>query len=66
MNSINSAINAVLQAKSTAVRQQIGYALFAQSQKATKLQGEAALELLNATAQLSKSPGKGQRLDVVG
>jgi hypothetical protein len=66
MNSVNSAISAVMQAKNTAVQQQIGYALLAKSQAATKQQGQAALELLNAAAQMSKSPDKGQRLDVVG
>ena len=66
MNSVNSAINAVMHAKNAAVQQQIGYALLAKSQTATKQQGQAALELLNAAAQLGKSPDKGQRLDVVG
>jgi len=66
MSSINTAINAVMHAKSSAVQQQIGYALLAKSQNATKQQGQAALELLNSAAQLSKSPDKGQQLDVVG
>jgi hypothetical protein len=66
MSTINTAINAVMHAKNSAVQQQIGYALLAKSQNATKQQGQAALELLNAAAQLSKSPDKGQQLDVVG
>ncbi|NOY40225.1 MAG: hypothetical protein GXP26_00105 [Planctomycetes bacterium] len=66
MPSVNNAISAVMQAQSSAVRQQIGYALLAKSQTATKQQGQAALELLNAAAQLNKSPGKGQKLDLVG
>ncbi len=64
MSSINNAINAVLAAKSSATQQQIGIAMLAKSQAAVKQQGQATVQLLEATAQLGKALGKGERLDV--
>jgi len=66
MSSVSNAINAVLAARSSAVQQQIGIALLAKSQAATKQQGQAVVQLLEATAQLGKAPGKGQYFDAVG
>ena len=63
---IDSAINAVQAAKASATQQQIGIALLAKSQQATKQQGDAVVQLLEATAQLSKALGKGQLFDAVG
>ena len=65
MPSINNAINAVLAAKSSAIQQQIGIAVLAKSQAAAKQQGQAAVQLLEASAQLSKALGKGKNFDAV-
>ena len=64
MQSVSNAINAVLAARSSAVQQQIGIAMLAKSQAATKQQGQAVVQLLKATAQLGKAPGKGEQLDL--
>jgi len=64
MQSVSNAINAVLAAKSSAVQQQIGISVLAKSQTAAKQQGQAAVQLLEATAQLGKAFGKGERLDL--
>ena len=64
MSSVSNAINAVLAARSSAVQQQIGIAMLAKSQAAAKQQGQAAAEMLEATAQLGKALGKGERLDL--
>lgn len=66
MMTIDSAISSVQAAKASATQQQIGIALLAKSQAATKQQGQAAVELLEASAQLSKALGKGQHFDAVG
>ena len=65
MSTINNAIHAVQAAKSSAIQMQIGIAVLAKSQAAAKQQGQAAVELLEATAQLSKALGKGQHFDSV-
>jgi len=66
MQSVSNAINAVLAAKSSTTRQQIGIALLAKSQAASKQQGQAVVQLLEATAQLGKALGKGHHFDAVG
>ena len=65
MTSINGALNALLRAQSSAVNQQITFAVAAKSLEATRQYGEAAVELLDAAAQLSKAPGRGKHFDAV-
>ena len=66
MTNVDNAVSSVLAAKEAATRQQIGFALLAKSQGAAKQQGQAAIQLLEATAQLSRALGKGQNFDAVG
>jgi hypothetical protein len=66
MDSIDGAISTALAAKSAATQQQIAIALLAKSQQATKQQGDVVVALLQAAAQLSKAPGKGENFDAVG
>lgn len=66
MTSVGDAINSVIQAKSDAVRQQIGISVTAKSLDVSKQQGEAVNQLLDAAASLSKAIGKGQNFDAVG
>ena len=66
MDSINSAISSVIEAKNAATQQQIAYALLAKSQAVVKAQGQAATELLQAAANIGKALGRGQQFDVVG
>ncbi|MCA9231185.1 MAG: hypothetical protein KDA57_11060 [Planctomycetales bacterium] len=66
MTNVDNAVSSVLAAKEAATRQQIGFALLAKSQAAAKQQGQAAIQLLEATAQLSRALGKGQNFDAVG
>jgi hypothetical protein len=65
MDSIDSAINATIAAKSAATQQEIAFAILAKSQAAAKAQGDAAVELLEATANLGKAISKGQQFDAV-
>ncbi|MEQ8790664.1 MAG: hypothetical protein RIC55_30480 [Pirellulaceae bacterium] len=63
MSSIDGAINSVLAAKENAVKTQVAFAVAAKSLEATKQQGDAANQLLEAAAQLSKEVGKGLGFD---
>ncbi len=63
MSSIDSALGNVVAAKQAAVETQIGVAVAAKSLDAARLQGDAAVELLDAAAQLSKALGRGQQFD---
>jgi len=65
MSSINHAVENVIQAKSAAVDQQIQYALAAKALKASKAQGEAAVQLLETASRLGKAHGKGANFDAV-
>ena len=66
MTNVDNAVSSVLAAKEAATRQQIGFALLAKSPAAPKQQGQPAIQLLEATAQLSRALGKGQNFDAVG
>ena len=66
MSSIDSAIGSVLAAKDSAVKSQIGFAVQAKMLTASKQQGEAVNQLLQAAAELSKAVGKGLRFDALG
>lgn len=66
MSSIDPAISAVLNAKDNALRTQISYAVAGKQQAAAKQQGEAVNQLLEQSAQLSKSLASGHGFDAVG
>jgi hypothetical protein len=66
MDSIDSAISSVLAAKENAIKTQVAFAVAAKQLQATKQQGEAASQLVDAAVQLSKAIGKGLGFDAVG
>ncbi len=66
MTSIGDAINSVIQAKADAVKSQVSFAVMAKTLQVTQGQGEAANQLIEAAAQLSKEAGKGLHFDSVG
>jgi hypothetical protein len=59
MDTIDSAINSVMEAKRASTQQEIAFAVLAKSQAAVKAQGDAVVELLRASANLGKSLGTG-------
>ncbi len=63
MPAINSALSSVLAAREAAISTQIGVAVAAKQLEASKIQGQAAVELLDAAAQLSKALGRGGLFD---
>lgn len=63
MSSIDSALGSVAAAKQAAIHAQIGVAVAAKSLDASRLQGDAAVQLLEAAANLSKALGRGQNFD---
>lgn len=65
MSSIDTALSNVVAAKQAAIQTQIGVALAAKSLDASRLQGEAAVQLIDAAAQLSKALGRGANFDAV-
>jgi len=66
MSSIESALGSVAAAKQASIQTQIGVAVVAKSLDAARLQGDAAVKLIDAAAQLSKALGRGQRFDSQG
>lgn len=66
MCSTDSAISSVIAARQSAVNSQIAYAVAAKKLQATKQQGDAAAQLLEAAVQLGKAVGKGRNFDAVG
>ena len=65
-SSIDSAISNVLAAQQLAVKAQIGTAVQAKALDSAKVQGDAAVQLLEAATRLSKSLTSGRMLDLVG
>lgn len=65
MSSIDTALGNVVAAKQSAIQTQIGVALAAKSLDATRLQGEAAVQLIDAAAQISKALDRGANFDAV-
>ena len=63
MTSIDSAVSSVIAAKKSAVDSQVAFAIAAKQLSVTKDQGEAATQLVEAAAQLSKAIGKGLHFD---
>ncbi len=66
MSSVDSALSGYLAAKDAAVQSQIGFAIAAKRLDAAQQQGDAAVELLQAAAQLSKSLDRGATFDALG
>ncbi|MHB8866718.1 MAG: hypothetical protein ACYC6N_30525 [Pirellulaceae bacterium] len=63
MSSVDSAVSSVLAAKQVSLRSQISVAVAAKQMDAQQLQGEAAVQLIEAAAQLMKEMGKGANID---
>lgn len=63
MDSIDSAINSLIGAQQFSVRSEINMAVMAKQMDAQELQGQAAVELIEVAAQLSKAIGKGTQFD---
>ena len=59
-------VQAATQIKQAQIGYQVGIAVTRKGLDAQKVQGEAAVQLLQAAAQLSKAPGLGQRFDAIG
>ena len=59
-------VQAATQIKQSQLGFEVGMAVAKKGLDAQKAQGEAAVQLLEAAAQLSKAPGLGQRFDAVG
>lgn len=66
MDSIDTAINSAVEAKSAATQQEIAYAILAKAKQSMKVQADAAIELIRSAGQMGKAVGKGQQLDVQG
>jgi hypothetical protein len=56
-------INSVFQAKTEQLKTQIGVAVLAKGLEATKTQGQAAVELLQAATDIAQQLGKGLQFD---
>jgi hypothetical protein len=63
MSSIDCAVSSTLAVQQMAVRSEIGVAIAAKQLDAQKLQGDAAVALLESAAQLGKAAGKGIQVD---
>ena len=63
--SCSACTSSVSQAQQESVRFQIDIALAKKSLDATKAQGEAIVQLLEAAAAVGNSEGKGARLDAI-
>ncbi len=66
MSGLDPAISSVLAAKEAATRSQINYAVAGKQLDAAQQQGEAINQLLQQSAQLSKSLSSGGGFDAVG
>jgi hypothetical protein len=63
MDSIDGAINSLIGAQQFAVRSEINMAVMAKQMDAQELRGQAAVEMIEVAAQLSKDIGKGTQFD---
>lgn len=63
MTTVDGGINGLSAAKENAVKTQVAFAVAAKQLDATRQQGDAANQLLEAAAQLGKEAGKGLRFD---
>lgn len=60
-----SACSAVMAAQSEALSHQINFAVLKKAQDATKAQGEAAVQMIQAAASVGKALGKGNHFDAM-
>ncbi|MBL8891139.1 MAG: putative motility protein [Planctomycetaceae bacterium] len=60
-----SACSSVMAAQSEALSHQINFAVLKKAQDATKVQGEAAVQMLQAAAAVGKAIGKGNHFDAL-
>jgi hypothetical protein len=60
---ISSSISSVLQAQQNQAYAEVGIAVLSKSLDATKVEGEAAVSLIQAAADIAKQLGKGLRFD---
>ena len=65
-SALDPAISSLLAAQEAAVRTQVQYAVAGKQLDASKQQGEAINQLLQQSAQLSKSLSSGASFDAVG
>lgn len=63
MDGINTGGSALIAAQEASLRSEIGYALAAKQQDAQEMQGEAALQLIEAAGKISRQVGKGHQFD---
>ncbi len=63
MSGIDSAVSGLLAIQQIAIRSEIGIAVAAKQMDAQQLQGDAAVALIEAAAQLTKEAGKGANVD---
>lgn len=66
MSGLDPAISSLLAAKEQAMRTQVQYAVAGKQLDAAKQQGEAVNQLIEQSAQLSKSLSSGGAFDAVG
>jgi hypothetical protein len=66
MSSVDSALGGVLAARESAIMNQIAFAVQAKALDAAKEQGQAAVQLVEQAAQVSKAVDSGSGFDAVG
>ena len=66
MSSIDTSVSSVAAAEDAALRSSIAIAIMAKQLDAARAQGDAAVQLLQSAANLSKAAGKGERFDAQG
>lgn len=65
MCSIDPAIASVLAAKDAQAKSQVAFAVAAKSLESGRQQGDAAVQLIKAAAQLNRGLGRGTQFDAV-
>lgn len=65
MSSIDSSLNGLLAAREAQAHAQVQFAVAAKSLQVHKQLGQAAVELIDAAAHLSKALGRGTQFDAV-
>ncbi|MFO7904984.1 MAG: hypothetical protein ACQESR_00200 [Planctomycetota bacterium] len=63
MNGINTAGGGLIAAQEASLRSEISYAVAAKQRDARNMQGEAALQLIEAAGKMSRQIGKGHQFD---
>lgn len=63
MNGINAAGNSLLAARQASLRAEINFAVAAKQQDAQEMQGDVAVQMIEAAGQLTRELGKGNHVD---